>query len=309
MRQDQTSPIRGRAEAGPPAGSDAATRKGEARGAAARTPATTRWVDTVFTKMERRDAKDLARAEREARGKGKEPFSYARLTELLGEEPPDFEPQMRLQYYVRHSELRMLAAFAEKLCELRSWDGAPPLPVPATPPPGNTARRSDPMTAAATGLPGWLPAAARAGGAKPQGGEPVASQALPPGGEDLPVDSAIREALQSIADQEANTSDGTELSQQAGKVEILAAAGDPSHQTVHFLFDTLVSHWAQSGSDWDDHTVYHGTAVFDDGVLIDVALEVARNRQIVEYQVANYDRSGAVGGVRAELRARLARNP
>lgn len=79
-------------------------------------------ADEMFGDADAEDAKDLADAEREAAASGKEAFSYARLQQLLGSEPPEDEKLMRLQYYVRYSELRTLAELAEKLRELARWD-------------------------------------------------------------------------------------------------------------------------------------------------------------------------------------------
>lgn len=82
----------------------------------------TKSVDDMFAQVDAENAADLAEAEREAQATGKEPFSYARLEQLLGKEPPEDEKTMRLQYYVRYSEVRTLAELAEKLRELARWD-------------------------------------------------------------------------------------------------------------------------------------------------------------------------------------------
>lgn len=82
----------------------------------------TKSVDDMFDEADAEDAADLAEAEREAQVTGKEPFSYARLQQLLGTEPPEDEKLMRLQYYVRYSEVRTLAELADKLRELARWD-------------------------------------------------------------------------------------------------------------------------------------------------------------------------------------------
>lgn len=81
----------------------------------------TKSVDDIFDEADAEDAADLAEAEREAARTGKEPFLYAKLEELLGEEPPEDEKLMRLQYFVRYSEVRTLAELAAKLRELARW--------------------------------------------------------------------------------------------------------------------------------------------------------------------------------------------
>lgn len=81
----------------------------------------TKSVDDMFAAVDAENAADLAEAEREAQATGKEPFSYARLEQLLGQASPEDEKRMRLQYYVRYSELRSLAELAEKLRELARW--------------------------------------------------------------------------------------------------------------------------------------------------------------------------------------------
>jgi len=87
-----------------------------------RAPPVTKSVDDIFAEVDTENAADLAEAEREAQATGKEPFSYERLEQLLGTEPPEDEKLMRFQYYVRYSELRTLAELAEKLHELARWD-------------------------------------------------------------------------------------------------------------------------------------------------------------------------------------------
>lgn len=288
MRQDQADPDRERAEDGPPEGSDATTRQEGAPGSPAPIAATTKWVDGVFARLARQDAKDLARAEREAQSSGKEPFSYARLTELLGQEPPDYEPQIRLRYYVGSSGVQTLAQFAEKLREVHTWDTGQPLvgarekrnslgPVqpspPASPPP-----RGEPP--------------------RKEGSSNTAN---------LLVDTAIREALQALADQRAQVDADAVYPQHMG-VEIIAFEGDRAHRTVHFLFDNLVSRLAQSGSDWYEHFVYHGTAVFGDGVLINASFE-EHFTYLTEWAEPDYDRERAVRLVRDDLRARLVQDP
>ena len=81
----------------------------------------TQETDYMFAAADAEDAADLAAAEREAAATGKEPFSYARLEELLGAEPPEVEELLRLQYYVRYTEMRTLAELADMLRYLARW--------------------------------------------------------------------------------------------------------------------------------------------------------------------------------------------
>ena len=82
----------------------------------------TKSVDDMFAEADAEEAADLAEAERDAAATGKEPFTYARLEELLGAEPPETEKLLRLQYYVRYSEMRTIAELADKLREFARWD-------------------------------------------------------------------------------------------------------------------------------------------------------------------------------------------
>ena len=79
-------------------------------------------VDEVFASVDAANAAALANAEDEARATGKELFSLSRLEELYGESLTGREASLALHYYVRHPELRTLAAFVRHLRKHEVWE-------------------------------------------------------------------------------------------------------------------------------------------------------------------------------------------
>lgn len=75
----------------------------------------------LFARKESQSAADLLAAEREALANGKEAFSYARLAELFGRAPPDFEPILRQDYYLCHPEMLNLTEYAAHLRLMDLW--------------------------------------------------------------------------------------------------------------------------------------------------------------------------------------------
>ncbi len=82
-------------------------------------------VDQLFNALERKNAKDLAKTEREAAESGKEPFVLSRLEELLHEASgtlADEAQSLRSRYYIRHPAIRTLAEFAKHIRDVQAWD-------------------------------------------------------------------------------------------------------------------------------------------------------------------------------------------
>ncbi|MCA8923964.1 MAG: hypothetical protein KDD82_19295 [Planctomycetes bacterium] len=119
---------------------------------------------------------------------------------------------------------------------------------------------------------------------------------------------AIAGVLEAIAAKKlAELKFGMWGSARQGELEVLAAAADGPRWVVHFLFDVLCSHNAQSGSDWETHHVFVGRGVFSGGALS--AEAVLEEERIPIYEQAgstdHYDPRVAVHSVRAEALARL----
>lgn len=74
-------------------------------------------VDEIFAQVDAENAAALAKAEAEARASGKELFLLPLLEELYGEKLADREASLKRRYYLRHPEIRTLAAFVEHLRE------------------------------------------------------------------------------------------------------------------------------------------------------------------------------------------------
>ena len=88
-------------------------------------------------------------------------------------------------------------------------------------------------------------------------------------------------------------------------VEVYRCIGDRGHLTVDYLF-----HWwewcpAQSGSDWNYHCVYRGTASFEGDVLDRNDIEQLRRDYVHEHDEKHYDREATLREVRSELRNRI----
>lgn len=88
------------------------------------------------------------------------------------------------------------------------------------------------------------------------------------------------------------------------RVEIYGSALDRGRLTVHYLF-----HWwewcpAQSGSDWNYHCIYRGTASFSGRALARNDIEVVRRDYVCESDESSYDREAVLREVSAALGAR-----
>lgn len=85
------------------------------------------------------------------------------------------------------------------------------------------------------------------------------------------------------------------------KVEILDCAVDGDSITVRYVFDWWLWCPAQSGSDWNYHYIYSGTAAFEgDKLASNKIVEHVRNR-VSEYDEKDYDTGAAVDKVRAKV--------
>jgi hypothetical protein len=88
------------------------------------------------------------------------------------------------------------------------------------------------------------------------------------------------------------------------KVEVYRCTADGEQLVVDYLF-----HWwewcpAQSGSDWNYHCVYRGTASFNGDRLERNDIQQLRRDYVHEYDEKGYDREAVLRAVRAELHSR-----
>lgn len=69
--------------------------------------------------------------------------------------------------------------------------------------------------------------------------------------------------------------------------EVLDAACDPEtgHTTAWFVFDFVILHWAQSGSDWYYHHVFAGSATIFEDKIIDATLVRLREDNVTEFEM------------------------
>ncbi len=90
---------------------------------------------------------------------------------------------------------------------------------------------------------------------------------------------------QAMAD--AKRTGGTLLEVPATTTEILDTIRDPvtGHTAVWFVFDFLVLHGTQSGSDWYDHHVFAGSATLTDDAVIDATLVRLREAYVTEFSM------------------------
>lgn len=73
----------------------------------------------------------------------------------------------------------------------------------------------------------------------------------------------------------------------ATTTEILDTVRDPAtgHTTVWFIFDFVILHSAQSGSDWYYHHVFAGSATIRDDKVIDSTLVRLREDNVTEFEM------------------------
>ena len=86
-------------------------------------------------------------------------------------------------------------------------------------------------------------------------------------------------------------------------VEIYDCWGSGAHLTVSYLFSWWEWCPAQSGSDWNYHYVYRGTATFEGEVLASSEAVPLRKNYVSEYDEKDYDLEAVLRAVRAELRS------
>ena len=84
-------------------------------------------------------------------------------------------------------------------------------------------------------------------------------------------------------------------------LEIIDCAREGTGLRVDYLFEWWEWCAAQSGSDWNYHKVYSGSALFDDGALRTNEMTERRSNYIHESNEDSYDRSAEMQAVRDEL--------
>jgi hypothetical protein len=114
--------------------------------------------------------------------------------------------------------------------------------------------------------------------------------------------ATIPAALQALADAQAKADDPGMSSVSDARVEILRTTGDAARAEVELLFDFVIYHYAQSGSDWADHYVYAGTATLVGGVVTASSISLRDKEFVSESSEPTYDRTRLVAAVRDTLR-------
>ncbi len=106
------------------------------------------------------------------------------------------------------------------------------------------------------------------------------------------TDSTTPSALiQTLANDRATAAaartGGSLIYVQPAAVEILDTVTDPvaGHTTVWFVFDFILYHGAQSGSDWYYHHVLAGSATILDERVVDSAIVQLCEHYITEFQM------------------------
>lgn len=115
---------------------------------------------------------------------------------------------------------------------------------------------------------------------------------------------AVLAALQGAAQARAHADRdlyASNFSGDASTVDICVAWREDGWVVLAYVFDSWQWCPAQSGSDWNYHSVYRGEAVTANGVVRDNTIERVRHEYIHESQEGAYDRAHAVQQVRAEL--------
>jgi hypothetical protein len=119
---------------------------------------------------------------------------------------------------------------------------------------------------------------------------------------------AIVTALQAIADEQGEAVKWSGIDRLSKKpvVEVFAAAREAERLVVRFIYDFRIGRWAQSGSDWDEHHIHAGSAIFCDGALVSHLIE-PEMITIIEYACDTYDEAPAVNERRARAIASLSK--
>ena len=116
--------------------------------------------------------------------------------------------------------------------------------------------------------------------------------------------------LDAIADATLRELDGRYMGGVSRRpiVDVYAASKDGERLLVHFIFDFALYHYAQSGSDWDTHSIYLGEAVFIKGKLVSKSVSSARELTVQEQQGSTdwYAPEPAMREIREQACAKLA---
>jgi hypothetical protein len=84
-------------------------------------------------------------------------------------------------------------------------------------------------------------------------------------------------------------------------IEVIDCAREGTALRIHYLFEWWEWCAAQSGSDWNYHKVYSGSALFDGGALRTNEMTERRSNYVHESSEDSYDRAAEVQAVRDEL--------
>ena len=84
-------------------------------------------------------------------------------------------------------------------------------------------------------------------------------------------------------------------------IEILDCSVDGASITVRYMFDWWLWCPAQSGSDWNYHYIYSGTATFTGGKLAGNEIVQHEKIRVSEYDEKDYDTDAEVAKVRKQL--------
>jgi hypothetical protein len=89
------------------------------------------------------------------------------------------------------------------------------------------------------------------------------------------------------------------------RFEVFAVIADKDELIVHFIVDFMMTHDAQSGSDWKDHHICHGRAVFRGPECLSESIEESVRINVAESWWDFYDRDESVKGIRKTATAKI----
>jgi hypothetical protein len=116
--------------------------------------------------------------------------------------------------------------------------------------------------------------------------DPLAAwKALPP-----EVRERLRAELQAVAAKQAAADQSSPGAlHRAPRAEPYASKAGDGRLTLHFVFDYMIWHAAQSGSDWFDHHVYVGRADFEGAALLGSSTERRETHNVSEFDEPTYE--------------------
>jgi hypothetical protein len=119
----------------------------------------------------------------------------------------------------------------------------------------------------------------------------------------------LRAELQAVAAKQAAADQSSPGSlHRAPRAEPYASEAGDGRLTLHFVFDFMIWHAAQSGSDWFDHHVYVGRADFEGTTLLRSSTERRETHNVSEFDEPTYEPFVARQHLLDVLRARRGRS-